>query len=358
MKIIVTAGGTGGHIYPALSIINKLKENKSNKFLYIGTKDRMENELIPSLNIPYKSIEIYGLTKNMVKNVKNIKCIFKSYRECLKIIEEFKPDAVIAFGGYVSFPVIMAAKKLKVKTYLHEQNVIPGKANKFLGRFADKIFISFEDSKKYFNPKKTMYSGNPCLEEATKILKADKSKLGLDKNKKLIIIVMGSLGSSVVNEKLLEFLRNYEENDKEIVFITGKKNFDILGNNLIVPKSTHVIPYFDNLSSLMKAADLIISRAGATTLSEIIAVNIPSILIPSPYVPNNHQYYNALDMVNKKVSIMIEQDKLNKESITEAINSILNDKKNNLDIINRLKKIEKIKSSTIIYEEIKKEINK
>ena len=356
MKIIVTAGGTGGHIYPALSIINKIKENKSNKYLYIGTKDRMENELIPSLDIPYKSIEIYGLTKNIPKDIKNIKCIISSYKECLKIMKEFKPDAVIAFGGYVSFPVIMAAKKLKIKTFLHEQNVIPGKANKVLSKFADKIFISFENSKKYFNSKKVIYSGNPCLEEATKIIKVNKNDLGLDKNKKLIIIVMGSLGSSVVNEKILEFLRTYEEKDKEIVFITGKKHYDTLSNNLIVPKSTHIIPYFDNLSSLMKSADLIVSRAGATTISEIIAVNIPSILIPSPYVPNNHQYYNALDMVNKKVSIMIEQDNLNKETLKDAIDSILNDKKNNLEIIKKLKNIEKIKSSTIIYEEMKKEI--
>jgi UDP-N-acetylglucosamine--N-acetylmuramyl-(pentapeptide) pyrophosphoryl-undecaprenol N-acetylglucosamine transferase len=356
MKIIVTAGGTGGHIYPALSIINKVKENKNNKYLYIGTKDRMENELVPSLGIPFKSIEIYGLTKNMVKNIKNIKCIIKAYKECLKIMKEFKPDAVIAFGGYVSFPVIMAAKKLKIKTFLHEQNVIPGKANKLLSRYADKIFISFEDSKKYFNKKKTIYSGNPCLEEASNIVKADKVKLGLDKSKKLIIIVMGSLGSSVVNEKLLDFLRSYEEKDKEIVFITGKKNYEALSNNLKVPKSTHIIPYFDSLPSLMKSADLIISRAGATTISEIIAVNIPSILIPSPYVPNNHQYYNALDMVNKGVSIMVEQKDLTKETIRNAIDEVLNDKKNNLTIIKKLKSLEKMNSSTIIYEEIKKDI--
>lgn len=353
MKVIITAGGTGGHIYPALSIINELKKEKNNKYLYIGTKDRMESVLIPSKGIPYKAIEVYGLKKNVINNIKNISHIFKSYKECLKIMKEFKPDIVLAFGGYVTLPVILAARKLNIKCALHEQNVIPGRANKFLSRFVSKIFISFEDSKKYFNESKVIYSGNPRLEEAMKMKKADKNELGFSNHKKLIIIVMGSMGSSAMNEKLLNFLRTFEEHDKEILFISGKKSYDSLVNNLIVPKSTHIIDYFENLPSIMKSADLIISRAGASTISEILATNIPSIVIPSPYVSNNHQYYNALDLVNKKVSILIKHEDLTKNLLKEKIKKILDDKKNNFDIINKLKSIHKPLSTTIIYEEMK-----
>lgn len=358
MKVIVTAGGTGGHIYPALSIINELKKDKTNKYLYIGTKDRMESDIVPALNIPYKSIEIYGLKKNIINNVKNVGLIFKSYKQCIEILKEYKPDIVLAFGGYVTLPVVLAAKKLNIKIALHEQNVIPGKTNRFLSKYSDEIFISFEESRKYFKKGNVIYSGNPRLEEAKNTLKADKTKFGFNKDKKLIIIVMGSLGSSVVNDKLLDFLRNYEEKDKEILFISGKKSYDSLINNLIVPKSTHIVDYFENLPSIMKSADLIISRAGASTISEILATNIPSILIPSPYVANNHQYYNAVDLFNKKVSILIEQENLNEKILKDKIKEILDNKKKNIEIIKNLKSIEKPLSRTIIYEEMKKLIKK
>lgn len=354
MKVIITAGGTGGHIYPALSIINELKKDRNNKYLYIGTKDRMESDIVPSKGIPYKAIEVYGIKKNIIHNIKAIKHIFKSYKECLKIMTEFKPDIVLAFGGYVTIPVILAARKLNIKCALHEQNVIPGKANKFLSKFVSKIFVSFEDSKKYFNENKVIYSGNPRLEETLNMKKVDKTEYGFSKHKKLIIIVMGSLGSPAMNERLLDFLRTYEEDDKEILFISGKQSYASLINNLIVPKSTKIIDYFENLPSIMKSADLIISRAGASTISEILAINIPSILIPSPYVPNNHQYYNALDLANKNVSTLIKQEDLNKIVLKNEIKKILDDKKNNLDIINKLKNIHKPFSTTIIYEEMKK----
>ena len=352
MRIILTAGGTGGHIYPALSVLETIKKDKNNEYLYIGTKDRMESDLIPSLNIPYKSLEVYGLSKNIIKDIHNIKCVLNGIKESKKIIKEFKADAVIAFGGYVTLPVLIAAKKLKVKTYIHEQNYIPGKVNKYLSKYADAIFISFEDTKKYFKNKNIIYTGNPCSERAKTINPIDKTTLGFTKSKKLILIVMGSMGSSVVNDKLKEFLQTYEEQDKEILFITGKKLYDDF-KDLKVPKSTKIMPYIDNLSGLMKQTDLIISRAGASTISEILALDLPSILIPSPYVANNHQYYNALDLDKKGVSIMLEQDKLNSENLKQTIKNILDDKKTYIEYKNKLKNIKKINSSTEIYNYIK-----
>lgn len=358
MKFILTAGGTGGHIYPALSVLEEIKKDKENEYLYIGTKNRMENELIPSLGIPYEGIEIYGLSKtDMIRNIKNLKCITSSYKRCLKIMEEFKPDAVIAFGGYVTLPVCLAAKKKKIKVFLHEQNMLPGKTNIFLSKKVDAVFVSFKEGIRRLKCKNIIYSGNPVAQRAIETKKYDKTDLGFTKDKKLIIIVMGSLGSTSVNEKILSFLRNYEKEDTEILFITGKKSYADLNNNLIVPKSTKIVPFFDNLPSLMKSADLIISRAGASTIAEIMATKTPSILIPSPYVANNHQYYNALDLVNKKISILIEEKDLDEETLTKAINEIF-DEKTFKEIKNNLKEIKDISSSTIIVDEINKIIGK
>lgn len=352
MKFILTAGGTGGHIYPALSVLDEIKKDKKNEYLYIGTQNRMESELIPNMGIPFQGLEIYGLSKtDMIRNIKNISCIVSSYKRCLKIIDEFKPDAVIAFGGYVTLPVCLAAKKRKIKIFIHEQNMLPGKTNIFLSKYADAVFTSFKDGVSKLKCNNIIYTGNPVSQRAIECKKYNKTQLGFTKEKKLIIIVMGSLGSTSVNEKILDFLRTFEKDDTEILFITGKKSFQDLNNNLIVPKSTKILPFFDNLPTIMKSSDLIISRAGASTIAEIMATKTPSILIPSPYVANNHQYYNALDLVDKKMSIMLEEKDLNTESLTNAINEILSEETFK-EVKNNLKEIKDISSSTIILDNI------
>ena len=163
---------------------------------------------------------------------------------------------------------------------------------------------------------------------------------------------MGSLGSTSVNEKILDFLRTFEREDTEILFITGKKSFNDLNNNLIVPKSTKIVPFFDNLPTIMKSSDLIISRAGASTIAEIMATKTPSILIPSPYVANNHQYYNALDLVNKKISIMLEEKDLNTKNLTNAIDEMF-DEETFKEVRKNLREIKDISSSTIILDKVK-----
>ncbi len=349
MKIILTAGGTGGHIYPALGVIEELKKDKNNQFLYIGTKDRMESTIVPSLDIKYESLEVYGLTRNIKRNIKNVKCIISSYKKAKKIISEFKPDYVIGFGGYVTYPVIMAAHKLKVKTAIHEQNKIPGKTNKLLSKYADITFISFRESKDYFK-NKVVYSGNPCGQKAITIEAHDKTKLGFSKNKKLILIVMGSLGSEVINEKLKDFLSNYNDDNSEILFVTGKASYDDF-KDVKVSSKVKVVPFYNELSGLMKVADLIISRAGASTISEILSLNLPSILIPSPYVANNHQYYNAKDLSDKGLSIMLEQENLTTITLKNAINECF---ANENKMKEKLKQVPKLEASRIIVDEIKK----
>jgi UDP-N-acetylglucosamine--N-acetylmuramyl-(pentapeptide) pyrophosphoryl-undecaprenol N-acetylglucosamine transferase len=354
MKFIIVAGGTGGHIFPALSLIDKIMENEKNEVLYIGTTDRMESEIVPSKGIPYKGINVHGIKKNLIKDFKNIFDIRSAVKECKKIISEFKPDAVVAFGGYVTFPVALAAHKLKVPVFLHEQNVIPGKTNKLLCKLSKKVFISFKESEKYFKKDKVIYSGNPCLERAKNIERHSKTKLGFEKNKKLILIVMGSEGSTAMNEILLDYLRGFNEDDKEILFITGRRQYNDLNNNLKVPSTVKLMPFYDDLPGLMKSADLIISRAGASTISEIIGTSIPSILIPSPYVANNHQYYNALSLKEQGISIMIEQKDFTKELLEDTVRKVLDNKEFNKELKDKLEFMEKPNPSTIMYNEILK----
>lgn len=357
MRVIVTAGGTGGHIYPALAIIDKIKEMEpDSEFIYIGTHNRMEKDIVPEHGIKYEALEIYGLStslKLMGRNIKNIFLINKAYKKSLKIMKEFKPDVVVGVGGYVTFPVIKAAHKCGIKTFIHEQNSIPGKANKMLLKYVDLVGVSFKDSLKYFDGYNAVMTGNPCSENAIKIKRISKENYGLDKNKKAILIFNGSLGSSTMNDKLLEYLKDIGNEDYQVLYITGKNSYKNF-KDLKLPKNVFVEPYVDNLSGLMKDMDLIVSRAGASSVAEITALRIPSILIPSPYVANNHQYYNALSVSEANAGVMIEEKDLNKDILKEKIAEILNDKDRVREMKNNLASISVDNSQTMIYEELKK----
>ncbi len=359
LKIIVSAGGTGGHIYPALALLKKFQEKEKNlEILYIGTHNRMEKDLIPKMGYKYEALEIYGFSKTkMIQNMKNISYLVKAYKKCLKIMEKFQPDAVIGFGGYVTFPVIKAAKKLGFKTYLHEQNSIPGKSNIWLSKMVDTVFVSIKSSEKYFpKAKKIIYSGNPCGDGALTTKKINKETLGFAKNKKLIVIVAGSLGSRTINEKCKPFLLMASDKPYEILYITGKNYYEDFIKDTVFPHNVKVVPFIDNLNSYLLDAYLIITRSGASTISEILALNIPSILIPSPYVANNHQYYNALDLVNLKVAEMIEEKNLKTDILEITINELINNKTKYQEMVNNLKKIATKEASLIIYEEVRKNI--
>lgn len=354
MRVIISAGGTGGHIYPALAIINKIKENEpDSEILYIGTHNRMEKDLIPTYGIPFESIEIYGFNrKNIFKNIKTIRAYFKAKNKCKTLIKKFNPDAVIGVGGYVTGPVISTAKKLGYKTFIHEQNSTPGKANTFLSKYADNIFVSFNSSMKYFPTYKTIFTGNPCSEDAINKEAIDKKIYGLDDNKKLVLFVMGSLGSSKVNDILYKTISKFKDKDYEILFVTGKDSYEKM-SKLEYPKNVKVVPFINELTRIMKKTDLMISRAGASTLSELISLEVPTILIPSPYVPDNHQYKNAMDLVSKNAAVLIEEKDLKENTLVNKIDELINDDKKLNEIKNNLKPFKVNNSATKIYEIIK-----
>lgn len=354
MKAIVTAGGTGGHIYPALAIIEKIKEMEpDSEFIYVGTTNRMEKDIVPALGIEYVGIEMYGLTKNIIRDIKDIFLIYKNEQAMKKLIKKFKPDVVIGTGGYVTYPVIKAAKKCKVKVFIHEQNSIPGKSNRMLAKLADKIGVSFNDSLKHFDERKTVFTGNPCSERALSTKKISKTQFGLTPDKKFVLMVQGSLGSTSVNDKMKEFLSDIDNENYEVIYITGKKSYESFSKNKF-SKNVFVLPYVDNLAGLMKDADVIISRAGASSISEIVALKKLSILIPSPYVANNHQFFNALSVANNKAGILIEEDSLTPVILKRQIDKLLNDLELQLNMQLNLSKMQKNDSSTVIYDTLKK----
>ena len=353
MKIIISAGGTGGHIYPAISIINKIKEHDKNaEFLYIGTTDRMEHEIIPSLDIPYVGIKIKGLSKNIFKDIQSVYLLTSSLIKVKKIIKEYNPDIVIGVGGYVTFPVIYTSYKLGYKTFIHEQNSIPGKSNKFLAKYATKIAVSLPGSMKYFPSEKTIFTGNPRSSEAITAKQIKKYEIGLTENKKFVLIVMGSLGSMTINKELERIASSFKNKDYEVMIVTGKKYFDSFKDVKI--KNVKIVPFLNNMLNVLKVCDLIVTRAGASTIAEITALGIPSILVPSPYVANNHQLYNAMELVDNKASELILESDFNATNLITKIDNLLNNPKVLKEMHLNAIKLSNPQASELIYKEIKK----
>lgn len=334
MKYVICAGGTGGHIYPALAIINKIKsEDKKADILYIGTTDRMEKDIVPSRGIKYKGIEITGLNrKNIFKNIKVFKIYKNAINSAYEILNKFKPDILIGVGGYITLPVCMAAKKLNIPILIHEQNSIPGLSNKIISKYAKAICVSLPGSLKLFPKNKTIYTGNPRSEEiiSSKIVK--KSSLGFDQDKKLVIIVMGSLGSTVMSDKLLELVPKFENKNYQVLLVTGKAYYDKFKEFEL--SNVKIVDYYDKLINIMKDSDLIISRAGASTISEICSIGLPSILVPSPYVTHNHQYKNALELENAGACILLEEKDFESDKVINEIDKLFD----NGDLYKRMHK--------------------
>jgi len=242
-------------------------------------------------------------------------------------------------------------------TFIHEQNSIPGKCNKFLSKHASLIGVSFESSAKDFPQGKTIFTGNPCSEDALKKPEIAKSEFGLSDSKKLILIVMGSLGSSKINNFFKESISMFKNKDYEVLYVTGKDSYDSF-KKLKAPNNVKIVPYIENMTRIMKKTDIIVSRAGASTLSEITALNIPSILIPSPYVPDNHQFKNAMDLVNNGSAVMLEETELKGDALVRTIDALINDSGKIKKIRSNLKKMSVPNSATLIYDNIRRLIDR
>lgn len=336
MKVLLAGGGTAGHINPALAIAGYIKKKRpETEFLFIGNRDGMEQRLVPQAGFDIKSITISGFKrsfspKNMVENVKTVTRTFTSSHEAKKIISEFKPDICIGTGGYVSGPVIRAAAKMGIPCIIHEQNAYPGVTNKMLAKSVNKVMLAVPDAKKYFEKADFVVTGNPVRGD---ILTADqeesRAELELDE-RPMILSFGGSLGARKINEAVADIVaRSGKDGRYQHIHAYGKYGDwfpDLVkekGTDISQCNNLDIRPYIDNMPTCMAAADLVICRAGAITLSEIQAMGKPAILIPSPNVAENHQYHNAMALVNAGAAEIIEESELSGETLMKTVDKLL-----------------------------------
>ena len=340
MRIIFAAGGTGGHINPALAAAGEIRERFPDaEILFIGTKDKMEAKLVPAAGFKFKTIEISGFYRqlsleNIKRNLVTLSHLLSSSKEAKKIILDFKPDVVVGFGGYVSGPVVRMAAKLGIHTAIHEQNAYPGITNKALAKEVDKVMLTVEKAKEYLEAKNPpVVTGLPVRGE---ILRADRgvsrAELGIRDNQKLILSMGGSLGAETINKAMVELIAENHCN-KNLYFLHATGQFglwvpDKLREKGVDPDkedNVEIREYINDMARCMSAADIVICRAGASSLSEIEALGKASILIPSPNVAENHQYHNAMALTQKDAAVLIEEKNLNAESFGKVFTSLIND---------------------------------
>ncbi|MCA1029978.1 undecaprenyldiphospho-muramoylpentapeptide beta-N-acetylglucosaminyltransferase [Bacillus timonensis] len=345
MRIVVSGGGTGGHIYPALALIKEIKKiNPSAQFLYIGTEKGLESQIVTREDIPFKSIDITGFKRKLSSdNVKTIYRFIKGVLECKRYLKNFKPDVVIGTGGYVCGPVVYAASKLKIPTIIHEQNSVPGLTNKFLSRYVNKIAICFEEARMFFPHEKVVLTGNPRASEVVgKDGRKQLDELGLKSSKRTVLIVGGSRGARPINEAFLQVLGEIDNKPYQFLYVTGDVHFqNVLERVKDVGNPSNVVikPFIHNMPEVLSGVDLIVARAGATTLAEITALGLPSILIPSPYVTNNHQEKNARSLSDKGAAILRKEQDMSGKQLLDDIDSILIDTEQLLKMKSASKKI-------------------
>ncbi|AUB52073.1 undecaprenyldiphospho-muramoylpentapeptide beta-N-acetylglucosaminyltransferase [Enterococcus mundtii] len=329
MKILVTGGGTGGHIYPALAFVNYVKTQEPNaEFMYVGAKRGLENKIVPTTGIPFHTLEIQGFQRKFsLANVKTIQLFLKSIHQAKKILKEFQPDIVIGTGGYVSGAVVYASAKLGIPTIIHEQNSVPGMTNKFLSRYVDRIALSFKDAATFFPEDKSVLIGNPRAQEVADTMKTDiLKKFDLDPEKKTVLIFGGSQGALKINQAVTSYLDTFEATDYQILYASGERYYQSIKEKLGETKANISIqPYINEMAAVMAASDLLVGRAGATSIAELTALGLPAILIPSPYVTNDHQTKNAMSLVRVGAAKMIADGELDGDSLGAAINEIMTD---------------------------------
>ena len=341
MKVIIAAAQTGGHINPGIAIANKIKEkNKNARIMFIGTTRGLENDLVPRAGYELKTIDAYGINRKIsISNIKNMFKTLKGFGEAKKIVKDFNPDIVIGTGGFICGPTIMAAKKYKIPTLLHESNAFPGVATKMLAKKVDTILVGFEEAKQRLpKAKNVVVTGTPTKIKGIAMSQAQKDiikkGMGLKNDLPVILIFGGSQGAKTINETLKDIILSKLNKDYQIIWASGPKQYDVIKQELKEKKininqieNVKIIPYIYNMEEIMNISDIIVARSGAMTITEISNLGKPSILIPLPNVSQDHQLRNAevLQKIGAAQIILnneLEKDILNKEIIEIASNKV------------------------------------
>lgn len=335
LRIIVSGGGTGGHIFPAISIANAIKEQHPEaEILFVGAEGRMEMQRVPAAGYKIIGLEIAGFNrKNLLKNIPVVWKILKSQRKAKKIIKEFKPMAAVGVGGYASGPTLKMAAQLGIPTLIQEQNSYAGVTNKILAKSARKICVAYDGMDRFFPKDKIIMTGNPVRQSllAANISKADARKaFGLEPDKKTVLIIGGSLGARTVNESVLSHLSDIRSSSVQFIWQTGKVYKDEIHEALSKAEpvaNLFVTDFISNMDAAYAAADIVISRAGASSISELCLLKKPSILVPSPNVAEDHQTKNALALSTKGAAIFVKDSEARNTLIKKALEAVNDDNK-------------------------------
>lgn len=365
-KIIISGGGTGGHIYPAIAIAKKILEiSKDSEILFVGAKGRMEMEKVPEEGFEIVGLNVVGIQRSMSINaiLKNLKFPFlllKSFNHARKIIKDFQPNIVVGVGGYASGPTLRMAHSLKIPTLIQEQNSYAGLTNKWLSKKTKKICVAYENMNKFFETNKLVLTGNPVRKDIenldAKLLDA-KTYFKVSKNEKVILVLGGSLGAKSINEGILNSIDTIKDQPIKLLWQVGKRYFDSIENQLnqINIPNVKALAFIKRMDLAYSLADLVISRAGALSISELTLAGKPSILVPSPNVSEDHQTKNALSLVNKSAAILVE-DKDTDSLLRTALDLLKQE--NQLNTISKnAKKMGKPNASEDIVNEIFKLIS-
>ena len=361
MKVLLSGGGTGGHVYPAIAIANKIKEeNPDCEILFVGTEKGIESEIVPKYGYELKTVTVQGFRRKIdFENVKRVFKLCKGLEQSRRIVKKYKPDIVIGTGGYVSGPVLFNSALNKNVTIVHEQNSFPGVTNKILSKVVTKVLTSFEDSHKRFpeeSQSKLVLTGNPVRKE---ILQARKSvsrkKLGISEDKKMVLCYGGSGGSEEINDAMKVVIENMVKEDIAFIFATGKYYYEEFTKSmeyLNLKPYQQVVPYLEDMANALAASDLVIGSAGAISLAEITALGKPSIIIPKAYTAENHQEYNAKSIESKGAGIAILEKDLTPKTLNETVFRLLGDRELLIYMENASKEIGKPEAIDLICDEI------
>lgn len=304
-KTVIATGGTGGHIYPALTLADQLKV-KTIDVAFIGNQNNMESTIVPAHGYDFYPIQNKGLTGSMLMKIWRMIAQIGPTIVCMRLLHKIKPDRVVVFGGYVSIPVGFAAFLSRIPLVLHEQNAIAGLANRVLAPFASKIAVSYFETVDQFPKKKVVLTGNPRGSIFKQYMEKESflKDIGFKSDLPLVLIVMGSLGSETINEQLKAFVPMMNEGRFQVIIATGHKHYEDFTRNLQLNPFVHVTGQVNQIEAL-SYTDLVVCRGGATTVSEIIAAQMPAIFVPSPFVVKNHQYLNVKPLIDKDAGLLL-----------------------------------------------------
>ncbi len=334
LKVIISGGGTGGHIFPAIAIANKIKEGRSDvEILFVGAKGRMEMEKVPAAGYKIQGLRISGLQRKFT--LKNMAFPFKvlsSVMQAKKIMRQFKPDVAIGVGGYASGPMLYVAAKKRIPTLIQEQNSYPGITNKILAGKVNKICVSYDGMDRFFPKEKLVLTGNPVREEVVKLVGKRERALeffGLSPHKKILLTMGGSLGAGTINQTIHRGLERFREAGVQVIWQTGKSYFAVAKTALEEGNFPEVKAhaFIHKMDYAYAAADVIVSRAGAMSVSELCLVKKPAILVPSPHVAEDHQTKNAMALVNHKAAILVKDTEATEQLVNEILHLLLDNNK-------------------------------